>query len=403
MGARKDVLGGVKQRTVLVEFLLAHGRVVSDGRLSALLWAEAPPATASAQIYTYVSRLRKLFDPALEITRYPYGYLMKLGDAWCDHVEFERLSRAGLEALEEERWQTAADRLREALALWRGQAMADVTDHLALSERPLLDEARITALEGRVAADLVLGRHPALIAELTGLVAEQPLRERLRAQLMTALYRCDRQADAIAIYHEGRCVLAEEYGVDPGPVLSATYQAMLTGDLRFSQSPVTPDGTAGGVRACRRVVTASRRVGCAKASHASRPGTRLRNGSGHRPVPITSAIIRRTVRSETPSRLAAASSVSPSARIRSSSYCWRVNPSGLGSGGSPSGMAVSHTWSKRESRAVTTPAPSSWRAPWRLWSGSTGTMATLRSKMIMRGGRTGTVRTWTPDDTSQFR
>jgi DNA-binding SARP family transcriptional activator len=123
--------------------------------------------------------------------------------------------------------------------------MVDVTDHMATSQRPRLHESWITALEGRVTADLMLGRHHELVAELTGLVTEHPLRERLRAQLMTALYQ------------QGRAVLAEEYGVDPGPVLKTTYQAMLTGDLRLSGEPTAPVA-AHGTRVCSRPRVAAR-------------------------------------------------------------------------------------------------------------------------------------------------
>ncbi|MEU7937332.1 AfsR/SARP family transcriptional regulator [Microbispora bryophytorum] len=273
------LLNGAKPRTVLVEFLLAHGRVVSDERLTDLLWAEAAPATASAQIYTYASRLRKLFEPSLQITRYPHGYSMKLGDAWCDHLEFSRLSSAGLDAVKQARWRTATDLLSRALSLWRGPVLVDVTDHMAATERPRLEEARLRVLEGRVAADLMLGRHHDLVAELTWLVAEQPLRERLRAQLMTALYRCDRQADAIATYQEGRHVLADGYGVDPGPVLSATYQAILTGNLRLPASETDSDGRTG---ECRRSQAAA---GCVRASRAPRLATRPRSDYGRRSAP----------------------------------------------------------------------------------------------------------------------
>lgn len=243
-GCDEDALRGTKQRTVLATLLLAGGRVVSDEQLADRLWDCNPPTTASAQIYTYISRLRKLFDGELVIRRLTTGYQMSTDHLDCDHIEFEQLSREGTAALREKRYAEAASLLRRALALWRGPALYDATDRLIEVEGTRLQEARMTALEARIDADLALGRHRQLTAELTGLVAAHLLRERFRAQLMTALYRCDRQADAVATYHEGRTVLAEELGVDPGPELTETYQQLLTGALALPRagawSGVTP-------------------------------------------------------------------------------------------------------------------------------------------------------------------
>jgi DNA-binding SARP family transcriptional activator len=230
-GCDEDALRGSKQRTVLATLLLADGRVVSDEQLADRLWDCNPPTTASAQIYTYVSRLRKFLAGELVISRLTTGYQMSVEQLDCDHVEFERLSRQGTTALRDKRFAEAASLLRQALALWRGPALCDATDRLIEIEGPQLEEARTTALEARIDADLAVGRHRQLTAELAGLVATHLLRERFRAQLMTALYRCDRQADAVATYHEGRTVLAEELGVDPGRELTETYQQLLTGAL----------------------------------------------------------------------------------------------------------------------------------------------------------------------------
>src|SRR5262249_46808199 len=142
------------------------------------------------------------------------------------------------------RYAEAGSLLRQALALWRGPALCDATDRLIEVEGPHLEEARTMALEARIDADLAVGRHRQLTPELSGLVSTHLLRERFRAQLMTALYRCDRQAEAVAAYHEGRTVLAEELGVDPGPELTETYQQLLTGALALPMagawSGVTP-------------------------------------------------------------------------------------------------------------------------------------------------------------------
>lgn len=222
---------GRKERTMLAALLLAGGRVVSDDRLRAVLWGRRPPATVSAQLYTYASRLRTRLGPAAELRREGDSYRLGVGHGRLDAAEFDRLARAGHDALRHGRPERAAPLLRSALGLWRGAALDGVTQHLRDAELPQLDEARTAALESRIEAELALGEHHALVAELTGLVARYPLRERLRAQWMTALYRCERQAEALAVYDDGRRMLVEELGVDPGPVLTATHHAVLQGRL----------------------------------------------------------------------------------------------------------------------------------------------------------------------------
>ncbi|AWK10190.1 hypothetical protein DDQ41_16220 [Streptomyces spongiicola] len=230
-GARRIAVSGTMMHTVLAALLLARGRVVSDGRLSELLWGWDPPATWNAQIYTYISRLRKLLGPKVDLVRRQPGYLLVADAARVDVVEFGRLERLGRRAMEERRWTQAAETLRQALDLWQGPALADVTPHLAEAELPQLEEERMSALEHRIEADLALGRHGQLTSELARLVGEFPVRERLRAQLMAALYRCGRQAEALRTFHEGREVLAEELGVGPGPDLTTAYQSLLSGEL----------------------------------------------------------------------------------------------------------------------------------------------------------------------------
>ncbi|MCZ7461786.1 AfsR/SARP family transcriptional regulator [Streptomyces sp. WMMC940] len=224
-------LSGTKLHTVLAALLMSREEVVSDDRLSRLLWGWTPPATASAQLYTYVSRLRKILGDDILIDRRPPGYAMAIGNSSLDLIEFQELDREGREALSAQDHERAGDLLRGALARWNGPPLANTTDHLAAAEAPCLTEARAVTLENRIAADLALGRHEEITVELTGLVAEFPLRERIRCQLMTALCRCGRQADAIHLYHHGRAVLAEELGVDPGEELQATYRALLDGSL----------------------------------------------------------------------------------------------------------------------------------------------------------------------------
>ncbi|MFI7411843.1 BTAD domain-containing putative transcriptional regulator [Streptomyces sp. NPDC049627] len=228
-GGLRIPLSGSKVHTVLAALLLAKGRVVSDSRLNFLLWGWEPPATSGAQIYTYMSRLRKLLGDEVRIERRPPGYLLQAPNSGVDLLEFERLDRLGRAALAQRRHREAGALLAEALGHWRGTALANVTEHLADAELPQLEEARMHTLENRIEADLALGRHEQLTAELTGLVAQHPLREKLRAQLMTALYRSGRQSDALQSYHEGRTLLADQLGIDPGEALGSTYTAVLKG------------------------------------------------------------------------------------------------------------------------------------------------------------------------------
>ncbi|MGW7052802.1 BTAD domain-containing putative transcriptional regulator [Streptomyces sp. NPDC054887] len=222
-------LSGSKVHTVLATLLLARGRVVSDARMNSLLWGWEPPATSGAQIYTYMSRLRKLLGDGVTIERRQPGYLLRAPHSSVDLLEFERLDRLGRTALGHKRFGEAATLLTEALGHWRGNALANVTEHLADAELPQLEEARMHAVENRVEADLALGRHEQVTAELAGLVTRFPLREKLRAQLMTAYYRSGRQSDALQSYYDGRSLLADQLGIDPGEALGSTYAAVLAG------------------------------------------------------------------------------------------------------------------------------------------------------------------------------
>lgn len=231
-------LGGSKPRTVLAALLLARGWVVPDGHLNEVLWGWHPPTTMSAQIYTYVSRLRKRLAPEIDIARQGAGYLLRLGSAEFDFDQFERLTRLGEEHLARGDFEKASSYFQAGLQKWNGPALANVTEFLTRTENPRLNEARMTALEARIDADLALGRHRQLIAELTGLTGRYPLRERLRVQLMTALYSDERQGDALRVYYDARRTLTEELGVDPGPALTAAYHAILHAELAFAPETV---------------------------------------------------------------------------------------------------------------------------------------------------------------------
>ncbi|TPQ22179.1 AfsR/SARP family transcriptional regulator [Streptomyces sporangiiformans] len=223
-------LDGEKQRTVLAALLIAEGSFFPDAELSWFLWGDRPPATHTAQIYNYVSRLRRTLGPEVGIIRRPHGYLMRIGAASFDLLRFRDLAGQGQSAILAGKYEEAGDLLRDALTLWRGPVLANVSEHLAGSEGPPLEEARISVLAGRVEADLAVGRHPQVLPELTRLVAQYPLHERFRAQLMTALYRCDRQAEALALYDHGRRLLGDELGVAPGPLLREIHRAILASD-----------------------------------------------------------------------------------------------------------------------------------------------------------------------------
>lgn len=243
-------LDGSKQRTVLAALLLADGRTLTDERLAALLWGPDHRAASTSRLYTYVSRLRTRIGPGLRLERIGRGYRMDIGDAVFDWDLFRRLAGAGRADLLAGRYAGAERTLARALALWRGPALRDVTAHLADAEAPGLEEARVSAHEDHADAALATGRAAEVVPVLTELVARHPVRERIRGQLMVALFRCGRQADALAVYEEGRRQLAEELGIDPGPALRSLHQQILTGTLPTARAPrrpaAAPAGPAGG-------------------------------------------------------------------------------------------------------------------------------------------------------------
>jgi DNA-binding SARP family transcriptional activator len=214
-------LGGTKQRALLAMLLLHANEVVSTERLIDGLWEEAPPRAIKA-VQVYVSRLRKALG-GTALTSRPPGYMLQVASEQLDLARFRHLR-------EEARMDkaSAAERLRQALALWRGPALDEFgVEPFARAERIRLEEERLEALEERIDAELGLGLHAALVGELEALVAAQPLRERLRGQLMLALYRCGRQADALATYRAGRRRLVEELGIEPSRALQQLERAIL--------------------------------------------------------------------------------------------------------------------------------------------------------------------------------
>ncbi len=227
-------IGGRRQRALLAILLLHANAVVSADRLIDELWGERPPETAANTLQVHLSQLRKLLeedsrDRRVLLTRQP-GYVLCVDPEQVDALRFERLVEQG-RADRERGAAAAAESFRAALELWRGPALADFAfDGFAQAEISRLEELRELTLEERVDADLALGRHAELVPELELLVARHPTRERLRGQLMLALYQTGRQADALAVYREGRDALSEELGLEPGPELRRLHQSILRQD-----------------------------------------------------------------------------------------------------------------------------------------------------------------------------
>jgi DNA-binding SARP family transcriptional activator len=220
-------LGGGKPRALLAVLLLHPNEVVSADRLIDELWGEDPPEGAAAVLRVNVSRLRKALPEDVLTTRSP-GYVIRVEPDQLDLHRFERLVEEGRGLLASGLPADAAERLREALSLWRGPALADFAyESFAQTAIARLEEIRLAAVELRIDADLALGRHDELVGELEALVAEQPLRERLRADLMTALYRAGRQAEALDAYKDARRALVDELGIEPSAALQELERAIL--------------------------------------------------------------------------------------------------------------------------------------------------------------------------------
>jgi predicted ATPase/DNA-binding SARP family transcriptional activator len=235
-------LGGHRQRSVLAILLLHAGAVLSNERLVDELWGERPPASARKTVQTYVLRLRKALGDNVLITR-PGGYTLRLQGAEFDVDRFESLLAGGRDAIAADHPGRAAELLGEALGLWRGAPYADLAyEAFAEGEIARLTESRMAALEDRIDADLALGRHAALIGELDALVREHPLRERMCAQLMLALYRGGRQAEALDAYQRAREHLTGQLGLEPGAELRSLQEAILRQDPALSESSLPRAG-----------------------------------------------------------------------------------------------------------------------------------------------------------------
>jgi ABC-type transport system substrate-binding protein/DNA-binding SARP family transcriptional activator/streptogramin lyase len=239
---RQLALGGRRERAILGILLLHAGEVVSVERLIDGVWGDARPTSAKHMVHEYVSRLRQALDDETKIATRPPGYLLEpKGDA-LDADQFARLIARARTAAREQRQTDAVRAYDEALALWRGDTLADLAlEGDALADATRLDEERRLAAEERVDSALELGHHRELIAQLEHTVAQAPLRERPRAQLMLALYRAGRQTDALERYRQGRALLVDHAGIEPGPELRDLERAILRHDPALARAPAMPD------------------------------------------------------------------------------------------------------------------------------------------------------------------
>ncbi|MGH2839765.1 MAG: BTAD domain-containing putative transcriptional regulator, partial [Solirubrobacteraceae bacterium] len=232
-------VGGPRQLSLLTMLLLQRDRVVSTDRLVEDLWAGAPSAGARTTIRSYASRVRALLDcdPGVTLCSRAGGYVLTCDGDRVDSVRFERLGVEGRTRLAAGDARAASDLFARALALWRGPVLTPVADKpFARLEAVRLDELRLTGLEGWVEAELALGHHADLVGRLEALTGEHPLRERLWAALMTALYRCDRRADALDAYARVRALLVEQLGLEPGERLRRLQTAILRDELAAARA-----------------------------------------------------------------------------------------------------------------------------------------------------------------------
>ncbi len=224
---------GARQQVVLATLLLGANRVVSLDRLTQALYGDRPPATARSQAQITISALRRLLasaDGASDITTHPLGYVMRVADGQLDSLLFADLAAQARSARDAGQPDHAVAKYRDALRMWRGPALAGIDSYPVRVAADHLDEQRITVNEDRIALELDLGRHHELAAELAELIEQFPLRERLREQLMIALYRSNRTAEAVQAYRDTRRVMIEELGIEPNERLRRLEHAILTSD-----------------------------------------------------------------------------------------------------------------------------------------------------------------------------
>ena len=290
-------VGGLKQRALLAILLLHANQAVHRDVLIDQLWGEHPPAGADHAVGVYIWRLRKTLDPVAGspcvLTR-AGGYLLQVTPEQADVARFGRLAEDGHRCLAAGDASRAAGQLREALALWRGSPLADFKDEtFAQAEITRQEKLRAEVVEDRIEADLALGQHARVVSELEAVVAAHPLRERPYQQLMIALYRCGRQAEALAVYQSARRVLVDELGIEPSPALQRVERAILEQDASLEPPPrAAPAVALGQAREERfsRIVAARRvRLAAAVGGSLALIAALLWAGSGPRASPVSAA------------------------------------------------------------------------------------------------------------------
>ena len=278
-------MGQPRQQAVLGILAMRANRVISRGELVDAVWGQDPPASAEGGIYTYVAGLRKLIEPGRSL-RGPgrvlvssgAGYVLHLVPGQPDAVAFEQHLVRARQLRKNGDPVGAVDALESALGLWRGIAFAGVPGPFAETERVRLAELRSGAAEERADVLLALGRHEEVVPDLTALVQDHPLRERMRGLLMIALYRSGRHAEALRVFQDGRRVLAEELGIDPGTDLSRIHQQVLNCDPALNLASTATargpadTGAAGG--------PAAQDQGSGRSARTAAAGTRPRGSDG---------------------------------------------------------------------------------------------------------------------------
>jgi YVTN family beta-propeller protein len=243
-------LGGRQQRAVLAVLLADAGTVVSVGRIAEAVWGERAPAGFASTVQTYVFHLREVLEPSrgrgapcrLLVTE-PGGYRLRIGDGAIDAAVFEQRVHAGQEKLARAAFAEAAAELSAAMGLWRGEVLADLADFEFVAPiAARLTQLRQVALQSRIDADLALGRHSVVLAELDELVARHPLNEQMHAARILALYRTGRQSDALDAYGSLRSILRDELGIDPSPQLQELHREVLAQDPKLDWQPPPPSG-----------------------------------------------------------------------------------------------------------------------------------------------------------------
>jgi DNA-binding SARP family transcriptional activator len=233
VGSERLDLGGSRQQIVVATLLINANRVVSTERLLEAIYGEDPPPTSRSQAQISISSLRRLFashSPQAVISTHPHGYVIQVDSGRLDAQQFEDLVAAARAARTANHLDQAVASYRDGLRLWRGPALDGIDSQLLRTAASRLDEQRIATNEDRLDLELELGRHHELVGELTELAEEFPLREHLRGQLMLALYRCDRTAEALKVYRQARRTMIDELGIEPGERLQQLEHSILVSD-----------------------------------------------------------------------------------------------------------------------------------------------------------------------------